>query len=345
MRKTCLLLFVLIIVPIISQAIGELNPKNAKVYYNQGIAWYNKGDYDRAISDYSKAIELNPKNADTYNNRGIAWAKKGNHDRAISDFNKAIELNSKHPDAYNNRGIAWYDKGDHGLAISDFSKAIELNPRYADAYGARGNAWIKKGDDERAASDYNKAIELNPKLVEAYKNQGNTWYRKKKENMLDIIIIVLILIGLTTHRYLSAYWEQEMLPYPMGFLVFANLFAIIYLISFIWMFGLLAGIIISVLIYSQTVYSAGFWIFLIPWLQKVHRSPTFPQVNPTVYGGFSLLVIILGVLTAVNFFFSQYRSLWESLGYNFKIPALIFLSVLIVGNVVRVSVMSKIMKE
>ena len=147
MRKTCLLLFVLIIVPIISQAIGELNPKNAKVYYNQGIAWYNKGDYDRAISD----------------------------------FNKAIELNSKHPDAYNNRGIAWYDKGDHGLAISDFSKAIELNPRYADAYGARGNAWIKKGDDERAASDYNKAIELNPKLVEAYKNQGNTWYRKKKK--------------------------------------------------------------------------------------------------------------------------------------------------------------------
>ena len=110
MRKTCLLLFVLIIVPIISQAIGELNPKNAKVYYNQGIAWYNKGDYDRAISDYSKAIELNPRYADVYYNRGNAWIKKGDYERAASDYNKAIELNPKLVEAYKNQGNTWYRK-------------------------------------------------------------------------------------------------------------------------------------------------------------------------------------------------------------------------------------------
>jgi tetratricopeptide (TPR) repeat protein len=291
LRKICLLLFILILVYSISQAI-ELNPRDAEGYYNQGIAWYNKGDYDQAISDYNKAIELNPSYADAYNNRGNAWIKKGDYDRAISDYNKAIEI----------------------------------NPRDAKAYFNRGIVWAKKGDYDRAASDYNKAIELNPRLVEAYKNQGNDWYRIKEVNMLEIIIIVLILVGLTVHRYLSAYWEEEMLPYSWGFLFFANLFAILYLINFIWLFGLLPGIIISVLIYFQIVYSAGFWIFLIPWLQKVHRSPTFPQVNPMVYGGFSLLIIILGVLTAVNFFFSKYKSLWKSLGYNYKILALIFLS-------------------
>ena len=105
LRKICPLLFVLILVYSISQAI-ELNPRDAKVYYNQGIAWYNKGDYDRAISDFNKAIELNPRYANAYNNRGIVWAKTSNHDRAISDFNKAIELNPKLVETYKNQGNA-----------------------------------------------------------------------------------------------------------------------------------------------------------------------------------------------------------------------------------------------
>lgn len=163
--------------------------------------------------------------------------------------------------------------------------------------------------------------------------------------MLDIIIIVLILVGLTVHRYLSAYWEEEMLPYSWGFLTLVNLFAILYLLNFIWMFGLLAGIIISVLSYFQVVYSAGLWIFSIPWLLKVHRSPTFPPVNPMIYGGFSYLVIILGMLTTVNFFISQYMSIWKSIGHNYKMSVIIFFVVLTVGNIARVAVMSKFMKE
>jgi tetratricopeptide (TPR) repeat protein len=38
-----------------------LNPTYAEAYYNRGIAWADKGDYDRGIADYTRAIELNPK--------------------------------------------------------------------------------------------------------------------------------------------------------------------------------------------------------------------------------------------------------------------------------------------
>ncbi len=55
----------------------------------------NKGEYDRAIADYDKAIALKPKYADFYNNRGIAYDKKGEYDRAIADYDKAIALNPK----------------------------------------------------------------------------------------------------------------------------------------------------------------------------------------------------------------------------------------------------------
>jgi Tfp pilus assembly protein PilF len=34
---------------------------NAKVYNNRGSDWARKGDYDRAIANFTKAIEINPR--------------------------------------------------------------------------------------------------------------------------------------------------------------------------------------------------------------------------------------------------------------------------------------------
>ena len=68
----------------------SLDSTYAAAYGNRGIAWYYKGDYDRAISDYNKVIELNPRDANAYDNRGNAWGMKGNYNRAISDYNNPL---------------------------------------------------------------------------------------------------------------------------------------------------------------------------------------------------------------------------------------------------------------
>ena len=153
---------------------GELSVKQlAIIYGGRGNVWCDKGDYDKAISDYTKAIEINPKNALAYNNRGYAWHDKGDYDKAIADYTKAIEINPKNALAYNNRGNAWYDKGDYDKAISDYTKAIEINPQYANAYYNRGYVWGDKGKYDKAISDYTKVIEINPKHVSAY--NGLAW--------------------------------------------------------------------------------------------------------------------------------------------------------------------------
>ncbi len=91
------------------------------------INYAAKGQYDRAIALFSKALEINPRYAEAYNNRGIAYAKgKGQYEKALSDFLKAIEINPVNADIYDNRGITYERLGDKEKACSDWKKACQL---------------------------------------------------------------------------------------------------------------------------------------------------------------------------------------------------------------------------
>ena len=157
----------------------ELDPQFVEAYNNRGIDREKQKDYEKAIADYSKAIDLSPGYAAAYNNRGNAWGDKKDYEKAIADYAKAIELDPRYAAAYNNRGTAWGEKKDYDKAIVDFSKAIELDPRYAEAYYNRGVVWDKKRDYDKAIADHSRAIEISPKFAKAYYNRGNVWGEKK----------------------------------------------------------------------------------------------------------------------------------------------------------------------
>ena len=72
-------------------------------YTNRGVAYNDLKQYERAISDYNKAIELNPNFALAYNNRGWAYYCLKKYQQALKDFDKAIELNPNNTQAKNNR--------------------------------------------------------------------------------------------------------------------------------------------------------------------------------------------------------------------------------------------------
>lgn len=63
-----------------------------KTYYESGYAKHNSGDFQSAISDFSKSIELNPGFSDSYNFRGLAKYKTGDKSGACSDWKHASDL-------------------------------------------------------------------------------------------------------------------------------------------------------------------------------------------------------------------------------------------------------------
>jgi tetratricopeptide (TPR) repeat protein len=76
-------------------AMIERNPKDVLAYHNRGEAYELKGEVDRAISDYTKAIVSDPNYAPAYNGRGRAYVSKGDYVRAVDDVTRAGELTRK----------------------------------------------------------------------------------------------------------------------------------------------------------------------------------------------------------------------------------------------------------
>ena len=66
--------------------------QSAEDWFNSGVAKSDRGDWQGAIADYTKAIEFNPQDADAYFNRAAAKNDLEDHQGAIADYTKAIEI-------------------------------------------------------------------------------------------------------------------------------------------------------------------------------------------------------------------------------------------------------------
>jgi tetratricopeptide (TPR) repeat protein len=128
---------------------------SAKTYYDSGIKYLERKEYDLAISEFSKALEVYPESSETYNNRGFAYAKKTWYDLAISDFTKALKIDPNDPQPNYNRGIAYAIKGQFDMALLDLNKCLNLDPINAAAYDARGSIFAGL-----VCSDWGKACQL-----------------------------------------------------------------------------------------------------------------------------------------------------------------------------------------
>ena len=63
-------------------------------------------------------------------NKGVEYIDKGQYELAVAEFTKAIDLDSNYAKAYYNRGVAYGWLGESSKANQDFAKACELDPSF-----------------------------------------------------------------------------------------------------------------------------------------------------------------------------------------------------------------------
>jgi len=149
---------------------------------SRGNAWMKKKDYNRAIDDYTRAIRLDGSRAELYNYRGFARSERREMNLAIEDFTRAIALNANYTDALINRSHAYFQTGNYDKVIEDCDRIVRLEPRNAIIWNRRGSAWYLKEDDDKAIRDFTEAIRLKNDYAIAYLNRANALYSKKDYN-------------------------------------------------------------------------------------------------------------------------------------------------------------------
>src|SRR4030042_4445107 len=95
---------------------------------------------------------------DAYIGRGRVYLERGNYNQAITEYTKIIELDSKNKLAYAQRANANYGIGDFEKVITDCDKALSIDPDIVLALLLRGNAYTCIGKYEEALNDINHAI-------------------------------------------------------------------------------------------------------------------------------------------------------------------------------------------
>jgi tetratricopeptide (TPR) repeat protein len=134
------------------------------LFYQRGYAFFTKGRFDRAIADFSRAVELYPSFDKAYMMLGASYGEVGLLDKAIENSSKAIMINPDAYMAYNDRAVVYLLTRQYDNALGDFNKAIELNRSYALPYLNRGRLFLERGNRMLAMADFQKACELGNKV-------------------------------------------------------------------------------------------------------------------------------------------------------------------------------------
>ncbi len=154
-------------------------------YWNRGQYLRNeRGDYEAALKDYTRAVDMEPGNPELLNSRGKTYfdmASSGKYknqekaliQQALKDYTEALSkpriTQGSKSEALSNRGAALGMAGRFEESIRDITESVVLDSTNKNAYANRSIAYLNTGQYEKALGDYQKYLKYDP-------NNPNFWY-------------------------------------------------------------------------------------------------------------------------------------------------------------------------
>ncbi len=194
-----------------------MTSSSAKEFFEQGMEYFENGNWDLAIANFTSSINNGGGTPDAYNRRGEAYLCKGQYKTAIENYDQAIAIDANRAVFWLNRGWAYhnwamyappttpakdwegrykttgqnefvYIPDSEGIArlnnraISDLNNALTIDPMNHTIWHSRGWLYLNIGHYSQCIADCNRAIEIDPSLPGTWNNRGVAYRRLKKWN-------------------------------------------------------------------------------------------------------------------------------------------------------------------
>jgi len=153
----------------------EQNPDAYQIHLSTGDCYREKGEFDKAIEEYNKALEQALADEDMgKETAAIALASLGEISLRKEDFEKAQDYFKQSIEMYPDNEILAYNVGEIYFsnrkieeAIHYFELSTQIKPDWPASYLKLGYVYLNKGDYEKAKLNFNKFLELDPESPEA----------------------------------------------------------------------------------------------------------------------------------------------------------------------------------
>ena len=146
--------------------------ERAQVLVNIGRFYLKDGHYEKAISEYQKAIGMDPQSVAAYNGIGVAYTMLEAYDAAIAAQQKALALQPDFPKAHAGIGLAYLRQKKTALALKHYRQAVTLDPQFLEAHLKIAMILLDQERHAEATETYLTIIALKPDDAEAYHNLG-----------------------------------------------------------------------------------------------------------------------------------------------------------------------------
>ena len=117
----------------------------AEDYRVKGYAEQQKGNFDNALTYYTKALSLGSENAVIYNDLGIIYDQLGITNKAEENYLKAIKFNPQYLPPYLNLAYLYRQKGDTQKAVAYFYERVKR--------AGPDDPWAQKAKEEMDSLD------------------------------------------------------------------------------------------------------------------------------------------------------------------------------------------------
>jgi tetratricopeptide (TPR) repeat protein len=154
--------------------------RKARELYDKGNEWVEKGNLEKALSFFEKAVKQDEKFAFAWDNIGICNRKLGNYDAALAAYNKSLEVDPGGITPLQNIPVVYQYQKKYDKALQAYESLQHQYPDDPEGFYGAGLVCVD------FKQDYEKGLHNLCKAYNIY-TKSNSPYRVDAEKVINII--------------------------------------------------------------------------------------------------------------------------------------------------------------